>query len=155
MEQLHPLYNVAEIEIHYRNAIDPMNKVCITQSKHANDILRQTWDQNKIALVEQFKILLMDVSGHCYGISEIATGGKSQCVVDPRIIFSTALKANATNIILAHNHPSGNLTPSNADLKLTDRLVQGGKLLEINVFDHLIITQDGYYSFADKGLIYG
>jgi DNA repair protein RadC len=154
MKHLHPLYNVAEIEIHYRSSIDPYDKVYLGQSEHANTLLRGTWDDNKICLLEQFKILLIDVSGHCFGISEIATGGKTHCVVDPRIIFSTALKANASNIILAHNHPSGNLTPSSADIKMTNELVQAGKLLEINVFDHLIITDKDYYSFADNGLFY-
>lgn len=154
MKQNHPLYNVAEIEIHYRSSINPLDKVFLGQSDQVNELLRETWDNNKITLLEQFKILLMDVSGHCFGISDIATGGKNNCIVDPRIIFSTALKSNASNIILAHNHPSGNLTPSDADIMITNRLVEAGKLLEITVFDHLIITDKNYYSFADNGLIY-
>lgn len=155
MEQMHQLYNVAEIEIHYRNSKNSFDMVYVGKSEQAEALLRQTWDDNKIALLEQFKILLLDVSGHCFGISEIATGGKSQCVVDPRIIFGTAIKSNATNIILAHNHPSGSLKPSDADIKITQKLVQGGKLLDIDVLDHIILTQQEYFSFADMGLIYG
>ncbi|WP_406825440.1 RadC family protein [Pedobacter sp. KACC 23697] len=155
MKTQHSLYNVSEIEIHYRNRLDPLHKVKVNRSEHANSILMANWDLNKIELLEQFKILLLDVCCDCYGISEISTGGKNHCVADPRIIFATALKANASSIILAHNHPSGNLIPSQADIKITDQLINAGKCLNIPIFDHIIVTQTGYYSFADKGLIPG
>ena len=70
-----------------------------------------------------------------------------------RIIFATALKCAASSIIVAHNHPSMNLTPSEADRELTKKLREGGKLLDIKVLDHLIVTTEGYYSFADDGAI--
>ncbi|MNR20246.1 hypothetical protein D3C85_1370780 [compost metagenome] len=73
--------------------------------------------------------------------------------MDSRVIFSIALKATATSIILAHNHPSGNLRPSNEDVRLTDKLKQGAKLLEIVIHDHLIITENGYFSMAEEAYI--
>lgn len=89
----------------------------------------------------------------CLGISEIGIGGISSCVADPRPIFATALKGKASKIILAHNHPSGSLEPSKADKDITLKAVNGGKLLDIAVLDHLIITSGSYKSFADNGLM--
>lgn len=147
------LYRVNEVEIVYKNKTPFQERIQITQSSTAYDILRQSWDENRIELVEQFKILLLDRNRNCLGISQIATGGITGCVVDPRIVFVTALKAKASALILAHNHPSGNLTPSRADIALTRQLVQGGRLLDISVIDHLIVTPYRYCSFADDGLM--
>ena len=152
---IHSLYTVNEIEIVYKNKIPYQDRIQITQSSTAYEILRQCWDENRIELVEQFKILLLDRRHTCLGVSEIATGGITGCVVDPRIIFATALKTRASGLILAHNHPSGNLKPSEADISLTRRLLQGGKLLDISVLDHLIVTPHKYCSFADDGLMPG
>lgn len=74
-------------------------------------------------------------------------------MVDPKLIFASALAANASAIILAHNHPSGNLKPSQVDIQLTRKLVNGGKLLDISIYDHLIITYDGYTSFSEEGIL--
>ena len=100
---------------------------------------------------EQFKILLLNRANKVLGIYEVSTGGMSGTVADPKLIFATALKACASSIILSHNHPSGNLKPSNADLQLTQKVKEGGKLLDIEVYDHIILTTEGYYSFADEG----
>ncbi len=83
----------------------------------------------------------------------MSTGRVSWTVADPRLIFIAALKSNACNIILSHNHPSGNLQPSKADEELTNKIKQCGILLEIKVLDHIIITSEGYFSFADEGYI--
>ena len=147
------LYTVNEIEIVYKNKIPYQDRIQITKSSTAYEILRQCWDENRIELLEQFKILLLDRRHTCLGVSEIATGGITGCVVDPRIVFATALKTKASGLILAHNHPSGNLKPSEADISLTRRLLQGGKLLDISVLDHLIITPHKYCSLADDGLM--
>jgi DNA repair protein RadC len=88
------------------------------------------------------------------GIVSIFIGGVSGTLADPKIIFSSALKTNCSSIILVHNHPSGNLRPSQADLKLTNNLVQAGKYLEIPVLDHLVISRESYYSMSDEGLIH-
>ncbi len=87
------------------------------------------------------------------GIFIISTGGITATVVDIRLIFAAAIKANATSILLAHNHPSGATNPSVADKQITEKIVSAGKILDISVFDHLIITKHGYFSFADNGLL--
>ena len=155
MTQLHlqNLFQVNEIEIIYRNKIPYQDRIQITQSATAYEVLRQSFDANRIELVEQFKILLLDQKNNCLCLSDISTGGMAACIADPKIIFATALKAKAVGIILAHNHPSGNLQASSADLTLTRKLVEGGKLLDIAVLDHLIITPHNYLSLADEGLM--
>ena len=152
-EDIRALYRVNEVEIVYKNKIPFEDRIQITSSSTAYDILRQSWDDNRIELVEQFKILLLDRRHTCLGVSDIATGGITGCLVDPRIIFATALKTRASALILAHNHPSGTLKPSEADIDLTRKLMQGGKLLEISVLDHLIVTPHRYCSLADDGLM--
>ena len=87
------------------------------------------------------------------GIYELSTGGVAGTVADPKLVFMAALKANACKIILRHNHPSGNLKPSRADEELTKRIATAGMYLDIKVNDHIIITSEGYYSFADEGLL--
>jgi DNA repair protein RadC len=146
-------FKATEIEITYRNRIPYEQRIPVRESRTAYELLWQAWDLNKIELQEQFKILLLDQQAHCLGIADIGTGGIASCVADPRLIFTTALKARASSIILAHNHPSGSLKPSDADLALTRKLVEGGRLLDLTIFDHLIMTPERYCSFADEGLM--
>ena len=145
------LFTITEVEIIYRNKLKSSERPKVTTSKDAYDLLLRSWNHNKIELLEEFKILLLDRNNKCLGISHIAQGGVSACIVDPKIVFSTALKSKASGIILAHNHPSGNLSPSTHDLSLTDKLSKGARLLEMSILDHLIVTESGYYSFADEG----
>lgn len=102
---------------------------------------------------EEFKVLLLNRNNRLLRVETISVGGVSGTVVDAKIIFKRALERNASSVILVHNHPSGNLTPSEADLKITSKLVEAGKNLDINVLDHLIVSDRGYYSFADEGKI--
>lgn len=147
------LFSVTEIELIYRNKGKVENRPLLDSSKAAYELLLNTWNQNKIDLVEQFKIMLLDRRNRCMGLSEISTGGMTACIVDPKIVFATALKARATGIIMAHNHPSGNKLPSESDKSLTKTFIQAGKMLELPVIDHIIVTRDGYTSFADEGLV--
>lgn len=147
------LYEVAEIQLTYTSHVKPSQRPKITCSSDVYSILKENWDDSKIELVEQFKILLTNRANKVLGICEISTGGVSGTVADPKLIFAAAIKAGASGIILAHNHPSGNLTASQADIDLTRKMKEGGKLLEIQLLDHLIVTTEGYYSFADEGLI--
>lgn len=87
------------------------------------------------------------------GVFQVSTGGMCGTIADPRVIFAAALKACATSIILAHNHPSGNLQPSQSDIDLTNKLKAAGKLLDIEVLDHIILAEDTYLSFADEGIM--
>ena len=147
------LFAVNEVEIVYRNKIPYAERIQITRSSTAYDILLNAWDENKLELVEQFKILLLNGQNHCLAIAPIASGSLNACLADPKLIFATALKAHASAIILAHNHPSGNLQPSPADITMTRKLVEGGKLLDIAVLDHLIITPRQFCSLKDEGLM--
>lgn len=122
----------------------------ITGSHSAWQILRRHLvDLNH----EEFWILLLSRNNKVIARELISKGGLSGTVADPKIIFNVALLHQASSIILAHNHPSGNLKPSQQDIDLTRKLYQAGKILDINVFDHLIITDDGFLSFADEGLL--
>lgn len=102
---------------------------------------------------EEFWILLLNRANRILGREQISKGGTSGTVVDAKILFRIALEKRATSIILCHNHPSGNLRASQADLSLTKRLVSAGKNLDILVLDHLIIARSGYLSFADEGMM--
>ncbi|OAQ41941.1 DNA repair protein [Pedobacter psychrophilus] len=147
------LFHVAEISISYSSKIKNSERIKVDNSKEVFKIFSEGWDHHKIDLFEQFKILLLTKSNRVIGLFEASSGGVSGCLVDPKIIFATAVKACASSIILAHNHPSGNLKPSQADISITKKLKEGGKLLDIEILDHLIVTSEGYYSFADDGML--
>ena len=103
---------------------------------------------------EEFWIIVMNQANRVLCREQISMGGTTGTVVDAKILFKRVLgQEKVTSIILSHNHPSGNLMPSTADLELTKKLKAAGKLLDINVLDHLIIAEQGYYSFADEGRI--
>jgi DNA repair protein RadC len=117
---------------------------------------RDAYNQMKRHLVdlnhEEFWILLTGRSQKFIAKELVSKGGLSATIVDPKIIFGLALQHQASHVFLIHNHPSGNLKPSHEDLHITKRLVDAGRLLDIKVLDHLIITNEGFYSFADEGL---
>jgi DNA repair protein RadC len=102
---------------------------------------------------EEFWLLLLSRSCKLISKELISKGGLSGTIADPKIIFHVALQHQASSVILAHNHPSNNLKPSQQDIDLTKKLYQAGKILDINVMDHLIVTDTGYFSFADEGLL--
>ena len=147
------LNQICEIEIIYRNKQRAKDRPHISSSKEAYRLFHENWDDMKINLLEQFKIMLLDRSNRVIGISEVSTGGVHGTVVDAKIVFAIALKGRACGLILAHNHPSGNLSPSQQDIQLTKRLKEAGKYLDISVLDHLIITDYGYSSIADRGYL--
>jgi DNA repair protein RadC len=147
-------YQVTEIQLTYKTSVRSSERPKITCSEDAYKILLENWNDKTIELCEEFKILLLNRANKVLGIVNISSGGVSGTVADPKIIFSSALKANCSSLILVHNHPSGNLQPSQADLKLTNNLVQAGKYLEIPVLDHLIISSESYFSMSDEGIIH-
>lgn len=102
---------------------------------------------------EEFWVIFLNRANNIITKQQISIGGMSGTVADPRMIFKAALDQKAVSIILCHNHPSGNNQPSAADIQLTKNISEAGKVLEINVLDHIIVTQNGFYSFADEGLI--
>lgn len=144
---------VAEVDLVYRSTVKPSMRPKITSAEYAYKILLESWDKDKVEFIEQFKVLLLNKAFKVLGLCLLSTGGISYTPVDPKLVFMAAIKAGASGILLVHNHPSGNLEPSQADIRLTQKIVEGGRFLEINVMDHLIISTEGYYSFSDEGML--
>ena len=144
---------VAEVELVYKTKVKASERPQVKTSHDGYNILHQIWNKDRIEMQEEFKVLLMNRSNKVIGVFEAASGGITGTVADPRLILATALKCLATGIILAHNHPSGNLKPSAADENLTSKIKEAAKYHDITVLDHLIITSEGYFSFADEGLL--
>jgi DNA repair protein RadC len=147
------VFEVAEIQLSYKPIVKPSLRPKITKSKDAYEILLHCWDQDSIEIFEQFRILLLNRAHKVLGSRLISSGGIAGTVADPKLIFAVALQGLASGIILAHNHPSGNLNPSQADIDLTKKLKEAGRFLELPVLDHIIVTSEKYYSFADEGIL--
>jgi DNA repair protein RadC len=145
---------VSEVQLTYKNKVKASERKKITCSRDAYKIFMDNWNPEIIEFVEEFKILLMNRANAVLGILEISKGGISGTVTDVRVIFQAAIKGNASGIIAGHNHPSGNLNPSESDTRLTQKLKEAGNLMDIQLLDHLILANEGdYYSFADNGHI--
>ena len=144
--------NLAEIQVTYKTKVKFKEMKKITTSRDAEEVFRNIWS-DCIELREEFYILLLNRANRVLGWYRLSEGGTAGTVADSKLMFSVALKGNACGIILAHNHPSGNTQPSDADISLTKRFVAGGKILEINILDHLILASESYFSFADDGLM--
>ena len=141
---------IAALEIgRRRNDFETKTPDTIVSSKDAYNIMRRLLvDLNH----EEFWIILVGRSQKVLAKELISKGGLSATVVDPKVIFGMALQHQSTGIIMVHNHPSGSLKPSQEDIHLTKKLSEAGKLLDIKVMDHLIISDNGFYSFADEGV---
>lgn len=98
-------------------------------------------------------MLFLNKANKVLGVCDVSRGGISGTVADPRIIFAASLKANACSIVISHNHPSGNIKPSRQDQELTEKIKHGGQFLDIKLLDHVIVTNESYFSFADEGLL--
>lgn len=138
---------INEIQLIYSHELD--NNVKITSSQTAYEALLSDWNTNTIQLQEEFKVLLLDKANQALGIYSMSKGGVSGTVVDVKLLMAAALKANASGIIVAHNHPSGNLKPSENDIRLTDKIKKASKLLDLTLLDHIIVTNKEFYSFSD------
>jgi DNA repair protein RadC len=154
MKNNNNLFKVSEIDLIYKTRVKASERPKINDSKDVANIMFDTWNPDTIEHIEEFKILLLNRSNKVLGIKHVAKGGISGTVTDVRIIMQTAIKANASGIIACHNHPSGNLNPSEADTKITNKIKEAGSIMDIQLLDHVIITPDkDYFSFADNGLI--
>jgi DNA repair protein RadC len=142
---------VSEVELIYKKKVSTINATKIITSKIAFDILLELWDKNKIDYVEHFYVLYLNRANKVIGSMLLSTGGCNGTVVDVKVLMQGALLSNAQAIVMAHNHPSGNLTPSNNDLDITSRIKTACNYFEITLLDHLIIAENNYYSFKDEG----
>ena len=139
---------IQEISVSYKTG--NKDKLKITSSQDSYKLFFACWSKNTIELQEEFKVLLLNRNNQVLGIYPLSKGGVSGTVVDAKLLFSVALKCNASSVIIAHNHPSGNLKPSEADIKLTRKLKEAGNYLDIVLLDHIIVSKNGYYSFVDE-----
>lgn len=144
---------VAEVELVYRSKVKASERPLISSSSDAYHILSELWEEGKMDLVEQFKVLFLNRANRVLCLFNVSSGGITGTVADPRIIYTAALKVNAVSLILSHNHPSGSLKPSRQDEELTGKIKSAGSFLDIKVLDHVILSSEGYYSFADEGLL--
>jgi len=147
------LFQVAEVKLSYSTKIKSSERLKVGSGYEAYCILKSVWDEGTIELIEEFKIILLNRSNRVLGIVNLASGGMASCVIDPKLIFVSAIKSGASAVILAHNHPSGNIKPSSEDISLTRKIKEGGKLLDITVLDHIIVTSEDFTSLADEGLM--
>lgn len=128
----------------------PVSKKKLTGSQQAYDFMRPVLEDLPH---EEFWVILLNRSNFVLKKILISSGGLAATIVDPKIIFRKALEASASGILLFHNHPSGNLEPSQSDIDLTHKMISGAKHFDISILDHLIISEKGYYSFSDEGKI--
>lgn len=140
-----------ELELRYKKS--QLKKVKIQDSAGAANTFRQIFNENTIDYREEFYAMYLNRANNTIAWYNVSRGGISGTVADLKIILSLALKVGASGFIVAHNHPSGELKPSEADLSLTKKLKQAGQLLDLHLLDHLILTSEDYISFADKCLI--
>ena len=141
---------LSKIQVSYSTS---SGKLQITTSSSAQKLFIENWDMNTIQLFEEFKILLLNRNNSVLDIYSLSKGGLTGTVVDIKLILAISLKCAASSIILGHNHPSGNLRPSKQDISLTEQIKKACELVDMKVLDHIIISNSGYYSFADEGAL--
>lgn len=153
-KNLHEVLNqVAEVELVYKSKVKASRRPVIVSSLDAYNIFKAIWEDGKLELAEQFKVLFLNRANAVLSVYNVSSGGITGTVADPRLIFAAALRLNAVSLVLAHNHPSGSLKPSRQDEELTMKIKEAGKFLDIKVLDHIILTEESYYSFADEGVL--
>ena len=144
-------YGFAEVEIIYRRQQKAMAKV--KSSNEAYHEFLKAYPKDRIDYKEFFYVMLMSRSNHVLGIAKIGEGSTSSVVVNQKEIFQLVLKSNASSFIISHNHPSGQLRPSEYDISLTKKISEFAKLIDVLLLDHIIVTSDSFYSFTDEGLL--
>ncbi len=132
--------------------VDDINNVKISQSRDVNDYIRKVYPV-PIDIREAMVILFLNNANRTLGFSIASIGGLTGTLVDVRLVLRDALLTQSTGLILIHNHPSGTLKPSQSDINITNKVKKAAELMDIKVLDHLILTEDDYYSFADDGII--
>lgn len=151
-EKMKDLYCVAEVKMSYRRDTGIEQKE-IRTSKDVYDMAVSLYDKDVLDYCEQCYVLLLNQAGKVNGYRKVAEGGMSAASVDIRQIMQAALLTNSCGIAMIHNHPSGNLVPSRQDDNLTRVLQQACQFFDMNLIDHVIVTSEGYYSYADHGRI--
>lgn len=144
-------YTIGEVELSYKPKFKSLHKATCSEDDYR--YLLSTYREGTICYKEYFKVLFLNQANQILGYTLISEGGITETCADVRVILQAALLTNSVAIILAHNHPSGNLKPSKQDMEITKQVKDAAQLMRIKVLDHLIISDAGYYSFADEGLL--
>ena len=144
-------YTVGEVELSYKPKFKKLHKV--VSSEDAYKYLLPTYKEGTICYKEYFKVLFLNQSSQVLGYTLISEGGLTETSADVRLIFQAALLTNSVALILAHNHPSGNLKPSPEDIRLTKQVREASNFMRIKILDHIILSDTEYYSFADEGML--
>ena len=140
------VYKAAEVKLTYKSKVKASERIQIKNAGEAAELLFQTWDMTTIEHIEEVKMILLNRANRVLGVASISRGGLSGSIMDTRVIMQYAIKTNASAVILAHNHPSGSLEPSEADKKITKRVRDVLELVDINLLDHLILNKDEKYA---------
>jgi DNA repair protein RadC len=143
--------NLPEFKLSYKKKGSFTEMYPVRCSEDAAEMCRSCFNPDTIDWREEAIVIALNRNNLVLGYYPMSNGGVSGTVVDQKVVFQVALTSNACRLILAHNHPSGNLRPSQGDRDITDTLVKGAKLLDITIVDHIIITSEGYTSFVDEG----
>ena len=143
---------VCELTVGYKRRAEKRRKIH-NSSDIASFAREFLYPDGSMQYSELFFVLFLDRSHQVFAYKLLSSGGMYGTVVDPRLLFQTAILSHSSEIVLCHNHPSGSLEPSEADKVLTKKLAEAGKLLEIPVLDHIIISTEGHYSFCDEGFL--
>ncbi len=141
---------VAEISVGYSLPIRCKDRITITTAGQAERLFRGTWNTERIELQETFKVMLLNGAHHCLGIVTVSDGGRSSVHIDVRLLLGIILKSAAVAVIFAHNHPSGTCRPSSLDHEFHGAISEKCSYFNIAVLDHIILTADGYYSYASE-----
>lgn len=144
-------FNLAEITVNYSTKVKAADRPRVSCSRDAEQLLRKVFPS--LEHVEYFYIICLNRANQVLGFHQVSKGGISGTVTDVRVIFQVAIKSCSSGLILAHNHPSGNLQPSEVDLKITRKIKEAGALLDVSVLDHIIIADEGYLSMADENQV--
>lgn len=143
-------------EITFSLKIDKVKKsdlIKITSQNDSYEVLKNLYNYDTIDYLEEVILLCLNRANKLVGFSRISTGGMTGCIMDPKVIFTIALNMGASAIIISHNHPSGNLNPSKNDNEITKKIKDGGKLLDIALLDHIILTDESYFSYSAENLL--
>jgi DNA repair protein RadC len=147
------IFTISEIQVSYHPKVTATKRPKLSTSHDSYKYFLDIFNKDTIKLKEECIALFLNRANRVLGCYRISSGGITGTVVDIRIVLSIALKCLACAIIIAHNHPSGEIKPSQADVELTRRLKESGKLMDVSLLDHLVITSERYFSFADEGLL--
>ncbi len=148
------IQQVSEVKVCYRPKVKAKDRYTIQCSEEAYKLMmKEAFDEDTLEYKEYLKLILLNHAGQVLGITTISEGGMDKTIIDVRLILQTALLTHSSSIIIAHNHPTGVLSPSPHDNIVTQRIKEAANLMDIKLHDHLIVSKDSYYSYADERIL--